>query len=165
MDRSSTPKLGFEGRHVPLRSCRGLVEFQSPSAAHGLRRDAGLVMKTAFLAPHAPRPCLPVWPCLGNACPRVLPVTTLHDDGLLGRAARRFVKKEKRKKTEDGLYQAVFGRASVKLRPKLSSVHGPPKLGTEGCTEAVPYVKVDCSPVVKRREAYKVLRRTTIHFG
>ena len=93
VDRSSTPKLGFEGRHVPLRSCRGLVEFQSPSAAHGLRRDAGLVMKTAFLAPHAPRPCLPVWPCLGHACPRVLPVTTLHDDGLLGRAARRFVKK------------------------------------------------------------------------
>jgi len=83
VDRSSTPKLGFEGRHVPLRSCRGLVEVQSPSAAHGLRRDAGLVMKTAFLAPHAPRPCLPVWPCLGHACPRVLPVTTLHDDGLL----------------------------------------------------------------------------------
>ena len=41
VDRSSTPKLGFEGRHVPLRSCRGLMEFQSPSAAHGLRRDAG----------------------------------------------------------------------------------------------------------------------------
>ena len=97
VDRSSTPKLGFEGRHVPLRSCRGLVEFQSPSAAHGLRRDAGLVMKTAFLAPHAPRPCLPVWPCLGHACPRVLPVTTLHDDGLLGRAARRFVKKKRPK--------------------------------------------------------------------
>ena len=85
VDRSSTLKLGFEGRHVPLRSCQGLVEFQSRSAAYGLRRDAGLVMKTAFLAPHAPRPCLPVWPCLGHACPRVLPVTTLHDDGLLGR--------------------------------------------------------------------------------
>ena len=63
---------------------------------------------------------------------------------------------KKRKKTEDGLYQAVFGRASVKLRPKLSSVHGPPKLGTEGCTEAVPYVKW-IAPVVKRG-TFKVLR-------
>ena len=123
VDRSSTPKLGFEGRHVPLRSCRGLVEFQSPSAAHGLRRDAGLVMKTAFLAPHAPRPCLPVWPCLGHACPRVLPVTTLHDDGLLGRAARRLVKKEKKKKGRrwfvPGCLRSSFGQI------KTEAVFGP----------------------------------------
>ena len=123
VDRSSTPKLGFEGRHVPLRSCRGLVEFQSPSAAHGLRRDAGLVMKTAFLAPHAPRPCLPVWPCLGHACPRVLPVTTLHDDGLLGRAARRFVKKEKKEKDRrwfvPGCLRSSFGQI------KTEAVFGP----------------------------------------
>ena len=59
--------------------------------------------------------------------------------GFLGWLPVGSQKKKKRKKTEDGLYQAVFGRASVKLRPKLSSVHGPPKLGTEGCTEAVPY--------------------------
>ena len=110
-------------RALCLARARVMKHVAAPRLGALLQRDAGLVMKTAFLAPHAPRPCLPVWPCLGHACPRVLPVTTLHDDGLLGRAARRFVKKEKNKKDRrwfvPGCLRSSFGQI------KTEAVFGP----------------------------------------
>jgi hypothetical protein len=91
-------------RALCLAGARVMKHVAAPRLGALLQRDAGLVMKTAFLSPHAPRPCLPVWPCPGHAWPRVLPFTTLHDDGLLGRADRRFVKKEKKKTTDPSAF-------------------------------------------------------------
>ena len=85
-------------RALCLAGARVMKDIAAPRLGALLQQDVGLIRKTAIIPPHAPRPCLPVWPCLGHAWPRVLPVTTLHGDGLLGRAARRFVKNKKKEK-------------------------------------------------------------------
>ena len=84
-------------RALCLAGARVMKHVAAPRLGALLQQDVGLIRKTAIIPPHAPRPCLPVWPCLGHAWPRVLPVTTLHGDGLLGRAARRFVKNKKKR--------------------------------------------------------------------
>ena len=56
----------------------GLVWHPSPKACGMLYGTAGLVIETAFLSPHAPRPCLPVWPRQALSGPCVAPRPPFH---------------------------------------------------------------------------------------
>ena len=98
-----------------LAGSQVMKHVAAPRLGALLQFDVGLVTKTATLSPHAPRPCLPVCPCPGKVWPRVLPFTTLHDDGL-GRLTVRTKENKRQRPYPDMLIQ--FTRfSSVSLFP------------------------------------------------
>ena len=132
--------------YLYLAVAQVMKHVAAPHLGALLQRDVGLVTKTAILSPHAPRPCLLVEPCLGNVWPRVLPFTTMHDDGLLG--GLPWVRQGKKKKTtvENVKTVETCGSENVKTWKFCTTfssvllldqkdqapppVHGPPRLGT-----------------------------------